>query len=118
MVDVHRRNIEITAERRAYPRLDFHCTASVIGIKEPVTITNISLGGFFFELALKSKLKMGQIANIALNLPTENDPIRVKARMINQTERGVGCAFVDLTPAQREAIHNCFETFKDTLPIG
>ena len=61
---------------------------------------------------------MGQIANVALSLPTENDPIMVKARMINQTDRGVGCAFVDLTPAQRKAIHECFETFKDTIPIG
>ena len=74
--------------------------------------------GFFFELKLKSKLKMGQIANVALNLPTENEPTMVKVRLINQTERGVGCAFLDLTPTQRKAIHACFETFKDTLPIN
>ena len=118
MVGNGRKHINVKAERRAYPRLDFTCSAKVIGIKDPVTITDISLGGFFFELKLASKLKMGQIANVAIYLPTENDPIRVKARMINQTERGVGCAFVDLTPAQRKAIHDCFETFKDTLPIG
>ena len=117
MVDVRREDIRVKTERRAYPRLEFHCTAKIIGIKDPVDITDISLGGFFFELRLRSKLRMGQIANVALSLPTENEPIRVKARMINQTERGVGCAFVDLTSAQREAIHNCFETFKDTLPI-
>ncbi|MEK6193740.1 MAG: PilZ domain-containing protein [Deltaproteobacteria bacterium] len=118
MVDVRKQNINVKAERRAFPRLEFHCTAKIIGIKDPVNITDISLGGFFFELNLASKLKMGQIANIALSLPTENDPIRIKARMINQTERGVGCAFIDLTPSQRKAIHDCFETFKDTLPIG
>lgn len=118
MVEGHRKNIVVKTERRAYPRLDFHCTAKVIGIKDPVDVTDISLGGFFFKLKLKSKLKMGQIANVILNLPTENDPIMVKARMINQTERGVGCAFVDLTAIQRKALHNCFETFKDTLPIG
>ena len=118
MVDVRRENINVRTERRAYPRLDFNCSAKIIGIKDPVTITDISLGGFFFELKLTSKLKMGQIANVALHLPTESEPIMVKARMINQTERGVGCAFVDLTPNQRNAIHTCFETFKDTLPIG
>ena len=118
MIDVRREHIDVKKERRAYPRLDFNCLAKIIGIKDPVTITDISLGGFFFELKLKSKLKMGQIANVALDLPTESEPLRVKARMINQTERGVGCAFVDLTSAQRKAIHVCFETFKDTLPIG
>ena len=118
MVDVRKQHIDVKSERRAYPRLEFHCTAKIVGIKDPVDITDISLGGFFFELNLTSKLKMGQIANVALSLPTENDPIQIKARMINQTERGVGCAFIDLTPSQRKAIHDCFETFKDTLPIG
>ena len=118
MVDIRREHIKVKTERRAYPRLDFTCTAKIIGIKDPVTITDISLGGFFFEFNLSSKLKLGQIANVALNLPTESEPIRVKARMVNQTERGVGCAFVDLSPTQRNAIHICFETFKDTLPIG
>ena len=118
MFEVRRQNIKVEMERRAYPRLDFHCQAKIIGIKDPVTVTDISIGGFFFELKLQSKLKMGQITNVALHLPTENEPIMVKARMINQTERGVGCAFLDLSPTQRKAIHNCFETFKDTLPIG
>lgn len=118
MVDVRKENIAVKTERRAFPRLEFHCTAKIIGIKDPVNITDISLGGFFFELNLTSKLKMGQIANVAISLPTENEPLRLKARMINQTDRGVGCAFIDLTPNQRKAIHACFETFKDTLPIG
>ena len=117
MVDIRRKNIQVRTERRAYPRLDFTCTAKIIGIKDPVTITDISLGGFFFEIKLAARLKMGQIANVSLELPTESEPTRVKARMVNQNERGVGCAFVDLTPAQRKAIHNCFETFKDTLPV-
>lgn len=118
MVDIRRETRNVKMERRAYPRLEFHCKAKIIGIKDPVNVTDISLGGFFFELHLKSKLRMGQIANVVLSLPTENDPIMIKARMINQTDRGVGCAFVDLTPAQRKAIHECFETFKDTIPIG
>ena len=118
MVDAHREHINVKEERRAYPRLDFNCTAKIIGIRDPVTITDISLGGFFFEFSSKSRLKMGQIANVALSLPTESEPIMVKARIINQNERGVGCAFVDLNSAQRKVIHFCFETFKDTLPIG
>ena len=118
MFEVRRQNIKVDTERRAYPRLDFHCKAKIIGIKDPVTVTDISIGGFFFEFKPGSKLKMGQITNVVLYLPTENEPVMVKARLINQTERGVGCAFLDLASAQRKAIHKCFETFKDTLPIA
>jgi len=117
MVDIHRENDKANVERRGTPRLEFHCVAKVIGINDPVKITDISLGGFFFELKVKSKLKMGQIINVTISLPTEEDPIRVKARMINQTDRGVGCKFVDLTKEHKDAVHHCFETFKDTLPI-
>ncbi|MBW1890202.1 MAG: PilZ domain-containing protein [Deltaproteobacteria bacterium] len=118
MVDIRRKDVSVKMERRAHPRLEFHCTARVVGIKDSVNITDISLGGFFFELKLSAKLRMGQIANVAISLPTENEPMRIKVRLINQTERGVGCAFVDLAPNQRRAIRNCFETFKDTIPIG
>jgi len=118
MLDILRKQIQVKTDRRAYPRLDFYCKAKIIGIKDPVTITDISLGGFFFEFKGASKLRMGQIANVALDLPTGKSPLWIKARMINQTERGVGCAFVDLSHTQRETIHNCFETFKDTLPAA
>jgi hypothetical protein len=118
MVDIRRNNKSVDVERREHPRLEFHCTAKVIGINDPVKITDISLGGFFFELKTRSKLKMGQIINVTMTLPTEEDPIRVKARMTNQNDRGIGCKFIDLTPENQEAVRNCFETFKDTLPIG
>jgi len=117
MVDIRSSNIKVKVERREHPRLEFHCRATVGGINHIVTITDISLGGFFFELNTSAKLKMGQVVDVSMNLPTEPRAVRVKAKFVNQNPRGIGCAFVNLTPAQHTAVKNCFETFKDTIPL-
>jgi len=101
-----------------HPRLDFHCDVLIRGINGARIITDISLGGFFFELRTKKKLKMGQMVEATIYLPTEQEPIKVKAKFISQTDRGIGCQFINMAPQAREAVRQCFETFKDTLPIG
>lgn len=113
-----RQNIKVKVEKRMHPRLDFHCDVIIRGISGTRTITDISLGGFFFELRTSKKLKMGQIVEANIYLPTEPDPLKVKAKFINQNERGIGCQFVNMTPRDREAVRRCFDMFKDTLPIG
>jgi hypothetical protein len=118
MVTERRQNIKVKVEKRLYPRLDFHCDVVIRGIAGVRTITDISMGGFFFELQTDKKLKMGQVVEAAIYLPTEQEPIKVKARFVNQTSRGIGCQFINMSLHNREAVRQCFETFKDTLPIG
>ena len=117
MVDINHRHPDDGSERRAYPRLVFHCSATIRGINQVVKITDISLGGFFFELATNKKLKLGTLVDVSMRLPTEESTLRFKAKLISQGKRGIGCKYVSLMPETREAIRNCFETFKDTLPI-
>jgi hypothetical protein len=117
MVDIRRRDIKVDKERRKNPRLDFHCKATIRGINRVVEVTDISMGGFFFELETKKKLKMGTLVDVSMRLPTEESAIRFKAKMISQNDRGIGCQFVGLSTDNEDAIRNCFETFKDTLPI-
>lgn len=117
MVDIRRKNTQVDRERREHPRLDFFCKATIRGINQVVEVTDISLGGFFFELSTKKKLKMGALVDVSMRLPTEDHAIRFKAKMVNQTDRGIGCQYVGLSPENEEAIQNCFETFRDTLPI-
>lgn len=117
MVDIRRSDIKVVKERRLNPRLDFRCKATIRGINQVVEVTDISMGGFFFELQTKKKLKMGALVDVSMRLPTETHAIRFKAKMINQNTRGIGCQYVGLSPENEEAIRNCFETFKDTLPI-
>ncbi len=118
MVQTGRKNVKVRVEKRLHPRLDFHCDVIIRGISGNRTITDISLGGFFFELRTAKKLKMGQVVAATIYLPTESEPITVKAKFINQTERGIGCQFIDMSLRNRDAVRRCFNTFRDTLPIG
>ena len=118
MVHKGRQNIKVKVEKRMHPRLDFHCDVISRGIAGTRTITDISLGGFFFELRTNKKLKMGQLVEASIYLPTEDDPVKVKAKFVNQTERGIGCQFIKMSPRDRDAVRRCFDMFRDTLPIG
>lgn len=117
MVDHHNNFSYGGIERREHPRLVFHCKATIRGIHEVVKVTDISLGGFFFEFDTNKKLKLGSLVDVSMRLPTEENTVRFKAKLISQGKRGVGCKFVSLMPETREAIRNCFETFRDTMPI-
>ena len=117
MVDSGKNTRQPKLERRQHPRLAFHCKATIRGINQVVRVTDISLGGFFFELKTKKKLKLGALVDVSMRLPTESDTLRFKAKLISQGKRGVGCQYVSLTPDTQESIRNCFEIFKDTLPI-
>jgi hypothetical protein len=118
MVDIRRQDVKVKKDRREYPRLEFHCRVSIRGIDQVLTVTDISMGGFFFELVTKKKLKLGSIVDVSMRLPTEINALRFKAKLVNQNERGVGCKYISLTPDVEEAIRNCFETFKDTIPLA
>ena len=117
MVDIRSQEVNVDKERRKHPRLEFHCKATIRGINQVLKVTDISMGGFFFELKTQKKLKMGSVVDVSMRLPTEYKTIRFKAKLISQTDRGIGCKYLSLTPEIREAIRNCFETFKDTIPI-
>jgi len=104
-------------ERRKHPRLPFHCKATIRGIHKVVKVTDISLGGFFFVLVTRKKLKLGTLVDVSMRLPTESSTLRFKAKLISQGKRGIGCKYVSLTPDIKESIRICFEMFKDTLPI-
>jgi len=117
MADIQNNHSNDGSERREHPRLFFHCKATIRGIHSVVKVTDISLGGFFFELTTKKKLKLGTLVDVSMRLPTETGTLRFKAKLISQGKRGIGCKYVSLMPETREAIHNCFEMFRDTLPI-
>lgn len=117
MTDIQNNNSTDSSERREHPRLFFHCKAAIRGIHKLVKVTDISLGGFFFELATKQKLKLGTLVDVSMRLPTESGTVRFKAKLISQGKRGIGCKYVSLMPETRKAIQTCFEMFRDTLPI-
>jgi c-di-GMP-binding flagellar brake protein YcgR len=109
-----KRNVE--HERRKDPRLEFHCSAMIHGLDGVLTITDISLGGIFIEVSDSESFDIGQTVIINSKLPTETSALRFKAKVVNKTDRGIGCQFISLDEQEKEAICLCFEYFKDTLP--
>ena len=105
-----------SGDKRKHPRLEFHSFGKMMG--ENATVRDISKGGLFVELDnIPDLLKIGQVTNLALDLPTENGVSHYKVKIASQTGSGVGCKFIELTPENQQAIENCFEEFRDTLPI-
>jgi hypothetical protein len=103
-------------EKRRHPRLEFQCTGMVMG-KEAV-VTDISMGGIFLELdEIPEMLKIGRVTNVDLDLPTEPESVRIKIKIVNRNEKGVGAKYIDLSKENIQAINNCFDAFKNTLPI-
>lgn len=117
MIDVRSQNIEVSHERRQHPRLEFRCTAIFGHLKGVLHVTDLSLSGMFVEVADKAGLESGRVVSLAIKFPTEEKATLLKAKIVNVNKRGVGCHFVGLTPRNIEAIKNCFETFRDTLPL-
>lgn len=118
MIDVRSQNIEVSHERRQHPRLEFRCTALFGHLKGVLRVTDLSLNGLFVEIEDKVGLEPGRVVSLAIKLPTEDKAVLLKAKIVNVNKRGVGCYFVDLVPRNVKAIENCFETFRDTLPLG
>ena len=117
MIDVRSQHIEVSKERRQHPRLEFRCTALFGHLKDVLNVTDLSLNGLFVEVRDKTGLDPGRVVSLAIKFPTEDKAVLLKAKVANVNKRGVGCQFVDLVPKNFNAIKNCFETFRDTLPV-
>ncbi len=80
-------------------------------------VTDIGMGGVFVEIRNPSNVKVGQVLQLAMKFPTEYEPIKLKAQVVNIRDRGIGFKFLDLSRENQEVIRVCFNTFKDTIPI-
>lgn len=118
MVDIRSEHRRVRVERRKYPRLEFHCDADVSGVQSILSIINISLGGVFIEASDPDSINVGRTIMINTKLPSERHVIRLKAKVVRKTERGIGCQFIGLKEQVREAICTFLELFKGTLPVG
>lgn len=103
--------------RRQHPRLEFHCPVRVEGLKGIQKVTDMSVGGIFVENEQASTFKKGQTLHLNIKLPTEYEPITIKAEVANVRDRGIGLKFVDLTQPHQQALRVCFDAFKDTIPL-
>jgi len=109
----------VTKEKRKDPRVEFHCLAVIEGFHGEKRITDISLGGAFVECEseLIRRFHVGQELRLLIKLPAEDDLIKVQVQIVNVTEHGIGCKFMELGRKCEDAIQQTFNLAKHTLPI-
>jgi hypothetical protein len=117
MVLLKRRNIQVDTDRRRNTRIEFHIPVVILGIDAEAQIVDFSLEGFHIELTSDLELAVGQQIYLALRLPTERDPVRIKAKIVYIDHKGIGCCFTDIASLLLEKLERCFNVFTATLPI-
>jgi hypothetical protein len=117
MVTFRRKFIDVPSDRRRHTRIEFHFPVVILGIDDQAQILDFSLDGFYIEISSGKELIIGQFINLALRLPIEREPLRLKAQIVYKDSHGIGCRFIELTPAVFERLERCFNVFTATLPI-
>ncbi len=113
---VYRRKIKkVEQEKRKFPRLDYDCPVVIPGVDGVKKITDLSCGGVFIELQPSSDFRVGQLISLIFKLPTHSESLRLRAKVKNLQDQGIGCEFVDLSEENARVIQHYFNTFKDTL---
>ena len=107
----------VSKDLRKFPRTELRCNATIFGVDGILTITDISLGGMFIEAKLPNAIPAGETITINLKLPTEKNVRRIKARAVNQTNRGIGCQLIYRNELEKKAIFRCFDFVRETLPL-
>jgi Tfp pilus assembly protein PilZ len=118
-IDCRREVAEVDEEKRIDPRVEFQCPAEIEGIRGEAIITDLSLGGVFVEcqFSFRKRFQVDQLIHLAMELPNESEAIRVQARIVSFSNRGMHCRFESLSPTSEEAVQRCFSIARHTLPI-
>ena len=117
MVNFRRQYIKVPADRRKHTRIEFHFPVVILGVDHQAQILDFSLDGFYIEIKSGKEIPIGHSINLALRLPIDRDPLRIKARVVYKDSKGIGCRFMDLTSQAIEKLERCFNVFNATLPI-
>ena len=116
MVDFRSEYRTVAKDKRKSPRTELRCDATIFGVDGILIITDISLGGIFVETKKSNNIPIGQIVTINLKPPTEKNIVRMKAKTISRTDRGIGCQFIYANDKEKKTVFRFFNFIKDTLP--
>jgi predicted Zn finger-like uncharacterized protein len=116
-IDCRRRLEQVSTEKRRFPRIEVHFPVRIGESKILARLTDLSQGGAFVETNRSSLFQRGETLDVSMSLPTESEPVSLKAKIVNVEERGIGIQFVDLTEMNQTKILFCFDTYKDTIPL-
>lgn len=99
----------MTEERRKTPRIElrFKITINIRhkGIHE---VKDLSVGGLFIRTTDPSMFGQGDEIELVMQLPVEDTPTSLNARVCHAGEDGIDVEFFDVKPEDEKALEYCF----------
>jgi c-di-GMP-binding flagellar brake protein YcgR len=80
-------------------------------------VKNLSLSGLFIQMLNPSQFETGDKIEVVMQLPAEDKPTHLDARVRRIAMDGVGIEFVKVPPKQQVALQYCVDVFKHTVPL-
>ena len=103
-------------ERRRHMRIPFQTAVACRFGHQSFTAQSVNLGGSGMAFAPSGGLEVGQIAELTFQLPGNDHPLYLHARVQRkEPANGVAVEFVDLPPAERAALKNFFAGLMQSL---
>ena len=106
----------MSKEKRKEPRIDLLVQVKVKhqGLYQ---VKDLSLSGLFILTPNASQFETGDEIELFMQLPSEDKPMRLDARVARVATDGIGVEFVKVRLNQQIALQYCFDIFKHTLPL-
>ena len=73
MLNLQRKFVDMNADAREYPRIEFHFPVAILGIDAEAKIIDFSLNGFYIETDSVTRITPCKKINLALRLPGERE---------------------------------------------
>jgi c-di-GMP-binding flagellar brake protein YcgR len=106
----------MSIEKRKDPRIDLFVQVRIKhqGLHK---VKDLSLSGLFIQTPNSSQFKTGDEVEVVMQLPGEDKPTHLDARVRRVATNGIGVEFVRVEPKHQAALEYCFDIFKHTVPL-
>jgi c-di-GMP-binding flagellar brake protein YcgR len=106
----------MSKEKRKGPRIDLFVQVRIKhqGLHK---VKDLSLSGLFIQTPNSSQFETGDEVEVVMQLPGEEKPIYLDARVRRVATDGIGVEFVRVPPKEQAALEYCFDIFKHTVPL-
>jgi len=99
----------MTKERRKNPRIGLRFKVTVkLKHKGVHEVKDLSVGGLFIRTTDPSMFGEGDEIELVMQLPVEDRPMSLNARVAHAGENGIGVEFFDVKPEDQKALEYCF----------
>jgi hypothetical protein len=106
----------MSEDKRRNPRIDLYVQVRIKhqGLHK---VKDLSLSGLFVQTPDPGHFKKGDEIELVLQLPDEDESMRLEARVARVTPEGIGVEFLRVPAKNQVALEYCFNIYRHTIPI-